>query len=73
LITFDNYVEAINRSLKRDYFLLTVMLIRRFYNSRTQGVSGKMNNLPNYHGEGSPEARGLMQLHRLPRLKVDPG
>jgi len=39
-------------------------------NSRVQGVSGKMNNLPKHHGVGPPEVRGSMQLHRL---KAGPG
>jgi len=30
-----------------------------------------MNNLPNHHGPGPPEARGPMQQHRLHRLKAD--
>jgi len=32
----------------------------------------KINNLPNHHGAGPPEARGPMQSHRLHRLKVGP-
>jgi len=32
----------------------------------------KINNLPNPHGVGPPEARGPMQLHRLHRLKAGP-
>ena len=31
-----------------------------------------MNNLPKHHGVGLPDARGLMQLHRLHRLKAGP-
>jgi len=38
-------------------------------NSRAQGVSGKINNLPKHHGAEPQEARGPMQLHRL---KADP-
>jgi len=33
----------------------------------------KTNNFPKYHGAGSPEARGPMQLHRLHQFKVGPG
>jgi len=32
----------------------------------------KINNLPNHHGAGPPEARGPMQSHRLHRLKAGP-
>jgi len=32
----------------------------------------KLNNLPNHHGAGPPEARGPMQPHRLHRLKAGP-
>jgi len=31
-----------------------------------------MNNLPNHHGAGPPEARGPMQLDRLHWLKAGP-
>ena len=31
-----------------------------------------MNNLPEHHSPGPPEARGTMQLHRLHRLKAGP-
>jgi len=32
----------------------------------------KINNLPNHHGAGPPEARGPMQPHRLHRFKAGP-
>jgi len=41
-------------------------------NSQPQGVSGKVNNLPKYHGAGPPEVRDPMLLHRLHELKAGP-
>jgi len=53
-------VEEINRSFKRDYCLLTMRLIRRFYRIREfKEYLDKMNDLPKHHGEAQCSCIGL--------------
>jgi len=57
--------------LTRAFFVNNDIYMAFLPNSQAQGVSGKMNNLPNDHGAGPwSEVRGPMQLHRLHRLKA---
>jgi len=55
----------------RAFFINSEIYMAFLLNSEAQGVSGKMNILPKYHGTGPPEAWGPMQLHWLHRLKAD--
>jgi len=52
--------------LRMRFISLSTIPVRKEY-------LAKINNLPNHHGAGSPEAWGPMQSHRLHWLKAGPG
>jgi len=55
-----------------DNYLLTVRFISLSTILVRMDYLAKINNLPNHHGAGLPEARGPMQSQRLHRLKASP-
>jgi len=66
-------LEQYHRFFKRNNYFLTTKFKCRFYNSLAQGLSGKNEQHVRPHGAGPPEARGIMQLHRMHRLEAGPG
>jgi len=58
--------------LKRDNYFITMTFISLSTILERKEYLAKMNNLPKHHDAGPLEARGLIQLHRLHRLKAGP-
>jgi len=66
-------LEQYHRFFKRDNYFPTKRFKCRFYNSLTQGLSGKNEQPVRPPWRGPSQARGPMQLHRMHRLEAGPG